>query len=426
MAVAEYNMKVSAQHCDWGVLHVGDDKLNVLAALERSSGANNVTLQFVDKAYTADEALRKFVSKQSEYDAIKTSLGDKFESIGVPKSFLLMQIIPYARKYNYVWLLDSDITFEQFQIDEYFNTMRNLPQSPLLLQPVVGTNDRPHTKLNENYYASKSVPGHIAPSNIIEIMLPMIDSAFLVWFSNFFIKPMLGIAYAVSGDFGSDLIWCRASALYLEIGLDVKDYKTRANAACIVITHTPIQHLDWDELPKNSKNDASRLSEMYLHLLDGVKQMRLKFLSGTDAEKIDGSKIVAEQIKERKDARSKQEKWRDEHPDHPASIAYAKKEAEKAAKIAAVEATEAEEEEINEQNQEVTTGDILKATGATGVQLDGGNEKNNNNDKNNNIVGGDGTIADAPIQQIQADLPLNPDHHAMPGWMAGIQHIIGG
>ena len=69
--------------------------------------------------------------------------------------------------------------------------MRNLPQSPLLLQPVVGTNDRPHTKLNENYYASKSVPGHIAPSNIIEIMLPMIDSAFLVWFSNFFIKKQV-------------------------------------------------------------------------------------------------------------------------------------------------------------------------------------------------------------------------------------------
>ena len=35
----------------------------------------------------------------------------------------------------------------------------------------------------------------------------------------------------------------------------------------------------------------------------------------------------------------------------------------------------------------MTTGDILKATGATGVQLDGGNEKNNNDDKNNNVVG---------------------------------------
>ena len=322
-----------------------------------------------------------------------------------------MQIIPYARKYNYVWLLDSDITFERFQIEEYFNTMRGLPQSPLLLQPVVGTNDRPHTKLNENYYAKKSVPGHIAPSNIIEIMLPMIDSAFLVWFSNFFIKPMVGIAYAVSGDFGSDLIWCRASALYLEIGLDVKDYKTRANAACIVITHTPIQHLDWDDLPKNSKSDAARLSEMYMHLLDGVKDLRLKFLSGSVAQEIDENKLIAHQIKERKDTRTKQEKWRDEHPDHPASIAYAKKEAEKAAKIAAIEATEAEEEEIKAQDQEaaVTTGDILKSTGASGVELEKGSE----------MANGGGDVAAAPFQQIQSDFPLNPDHHAMPGWMAG-------
>ena len=68
------------------------------------------------------------------------------ECKSIPKSFLLMQIIPYAKKYNYVWLLDSDITFEAFEIDKYFSTLRGLPQSPLLLQPVIGTNDRPHTR----------------------------------------------------------------------------------------------------------------------------------------------------------------------------------------------------------------------------------------------------------------------------------------
>ena len=141
----------------------------------------------------------------------------------------------------------------------------------------------------------------------------MIDSAFLLWFANFYVKPMLGIAYAVSGDFGSDLIWCRASALYLEIGLDVKDYKERANAACIVITHTPIQHLDWDDNPSNSKDDASRLTGMYLHLLDGVKELRMRFLPGGELERTT-------------DSRTKQERWRDEHPDDPASIAAKKHE----------------------------------------------------------------------------------------------------
>ena len=141
-------MKVSSKHCDWGILYAGDDSLNVVGALKRSCASSNITLQFVERAYTADEALKKFLGSEEEYDNIKKILGPNFRSKAVPKSFLLMQIIPYARKYNYVWMLDSDITFEEFEIDKYFETMRGLPQSPLLLQPVVGKLLIPINKVN--------------------------------------------------------------------------------------------------------------------------------------------------------------------------------------------------------------------------------------------------------------------------------------
>lgn len=363
LAIAEYNMKVSRNFCDWGIMHVGEDHLNVINSLEKSAETNNVTLQFVEPSLKVEEILKKF-STDEDYKTITESLGPKFVCKGIPKSFLLMQIIPYAKKYNYVWLLDSDITFEEFEIEKYFSTMRNLPQSPLLLQPVVGTNDRPHTRLNSKYYDNKQSPSHIAPSNIIEIMLPMIDSGFLIWFAEFFMRPMMGIAYAVSGDFGSDLIWCRASALYLEIGLDVKDYRTRANAACIVITHTPIQHLDWDEVPISTKDDSRRLTAMYMHLLDGVKELRYRFLPTKNEGKIDKKggddtsspigggtatlkfsksrvrisadrdssssatsyikDIISTKLEDKALKKSKQEIWREQHPDHPASIAAKK------------------------------------------------------------------------------------------------------
>jgi len=206
LAIAEFNMKVSAKFCDWGILHVGDDNLKIVHALDKSALSNNVTLQFVEQSMTAEETLKRFSTSESEYRKVKEALGPQFKCKGIPKSFLLLQILPFARKYNYVWLLDSDITFEEFLIEKYFNTMRSLPQSPLLLQPVVGTNDRPHTRLNSKYYEGKQAANHIAPSNIIEIMLPMIDSGFLVWFANFFVKPMLGVSYAVSGDFGSGFL----------------------------------------------------------------------------------------------------------------------------------------------------------------------------------------------------------------------------
>ena len=231
-----------------------------------------------------------------------------------------MQIIPYAKKYNYVWLLDSDITFESFEIEKFFNTMKKLPQSPLLLQPVIGTNDRPHTRLNANYYEDKQTKSHIAPSNIIEIMLRMMDSGFLVWFTEYFMKPMMAIAYAVSGDFGSDLIWCRASALYLEIGLDVKDYRERANSACIVITHTPITHLDWEDkaLPPESKADSKRLTALYTHMMDGVKELRYQFLPQKNEGKVDMQTMdtkVQDKVEMMETVKkTKQQLWREANP----------------------------------------------------------------------------------------------------------------
>ena len=202
LAVAEYNMKVSSHLCDWGLMHVGTDHLNIMNALERSATKNNVTLQFMEKSLNSEDVLRKFLPAD-DFAKVKQTLGPHFVSKAIPKTFLLLQVIPYARKYNYVWLLDADITFEEFQVDQYFQTMRSLPQSPLLLQPVIASNDRPHDRLNKEYYDGMKNPKHIAPSNVIEMMLPMIDSGFLVWFSNFFVKPMMGIAYAMSGDFGS-------------------------------------------------------------------------------------------------------------------------------------------------------------------------------------------------------------------------------
>jgi hypothetical protein len=320
LAIAEYNMKVSSHLCDWGLLFVGADQLNVINSLERSATSNNVTLQFIEQSLSAEDVLRKFLPVD-EFDDVRKTLGPDFKCGAIPKTFLLLQVLPYARKYNYVWLLDADITFEEFQVDDYFSTMRGLPQSPLLLQPVIASSDRPHERLNKNFYDGKKDSSHIAPSNIIEIMLPMIDSGFLVWFANFFVKPMMGISYAVGGDFGSglfsyslnltpshlsfqyikfslfpDLIWCRASALYLEIGLNVKDYRQRANSACIVITHTPIKHLDWDRSPEHTKDDSSRITSMYTHLFDGVKNLRYRFLP-TKSEKYDVLNQMKEELK---------------------------------------------------------------------------------------------------------------------------------
>ena len=203
LAITEYNMKVSSQFCDWGILYIGDDDLKIIKAIEKTADVNNVTLQFVEQSLSPENVLKKFSSSPNQFEKVKEVLGSEFKLKGIPKAFLLMQIIQYARKYNYVWLLDADITFEAFDVEKYFEAIKSLPDSPLLLQPVISTNDRPHSRLNLNYYEKKSNADKIAPSNIIESMLPMIDSGFLVWFANFFMKPMLPIAYAVSGDFGS-------------------------------------------------------------------------------------------------------------------------------------------------------------------------------------------------------------------------------
>ena len=68
--------------------------------------------------------------------------------------------------------------------------------------------------------------------------------------------------------------------------MDVKDFRERANSACIVITHTPIKHLDWDADLVTSKDDITKLTAMYSHLLDGVKELRKRFLPAKNEGKV--------------------------------------------------------------------------------------------------------------------------------------------
>lgn len=81
----------------------------------------------------------------------------------------------------------------------------------------------------------------------------------------------------------------------------MKDYRQRANSACIVITHTPITHLDWDgaEGPE-AKKDSQKLTGFYMHLLDGVKELRYRFLPVKNEGKVD-MKLLDEKVEEQAD-----------------------------------------------------------------------------------------------------------------------------
>merc|ERR1712188_300445 len=90
------------------------------------------------------------------------------------------------------------------------------------------------------------------------------------------------------------------------------------------ITHTPITHLDWEggPVPPGTKSDSQRLTSLYTHMLDGVKELRYRFLPQKNEGKVNMQEMDAkvenkvEKIEEVKEVKkkTKQEIWREQHP----------------------------------------------------------------------------------------------------------------
>jgi hypothetical protein len=140
-----------------------------------------------------------------------------------PKSLMLLQFLPYLRRYRSVWLLDGDISLRDFDMRRFLNILRcSFASTPLVSQPLIAENTQTYKYLNSKGWAKSRALSSTA--GFVEIQAPLMDSRFLEWYLLAFVAPMAGASHILGADWGFDRLFCNAASTFIrEVLLDV-DY----------------------------------------------------------------------------------------------------------------------------------------------------------------------------------------------------------
>lgn len=161
------NMRLSSPHCDWAVVVYGGSKRQLCRDDSFARG-----LVHCDDS----RALTRFPSLYRQLRHI-------------PKPLLYFDLLPHLREYQYVLLMDEDISLEGFSFpiyEEIFHCSFHPLPPPLISQGLVHEESqdylflRPSSWQDTNVLASESV--------FVEQQIPFFHSVFFQWFVEFVLQ----------------------------------------------------------------------------------------------------------------------------------------------------------------------------------------------------------------------------------------------
>ena len=152
----------------------------------------------------------------------------------IPKLWFQSQVTDWVKRYDYVWMVDEDMSFAaNFDYNEFWRRhQHDFPDGPpIVAQPTIRQNGQFYALLNNaNTYPCEV---RAAVNTYIEQQVPLFDAKFWAW-----LVPRLDALkrkqVELENDWVTDHVWCLAAA----------DYNS-SRTGCAVIT-TPIDTLDSD------------------------------------------------------------------------------------------------------------------------------------------------------------------------------------
>jgi len=106
---------------------------------------------------------------------------------GIPKPLLFLSALnginSLKTDYQYTWFLDDDISFQDFDLKKYFSFATDgffgNGTKPLIMQPLISDNSSYYKYLNA--YSKHMQSPHAVAVEIVEIMLPFINTKYFKW-----------------------------------------------------------------------------------------------------------------------------------------------------------------------------------------------------------------------------------------------------
>lgn len=224
--------------CDWAVVAYGAANADAArAALEELTSSAQRKRGVKVVYFDSPPPLRQLLAAHGHEDISFTPSTTYY-----PKPLLYLQLARLLASYEYVWLLDDDISLEGSQLPVALQALRCAfsPSPPALVGQLLITGGRQsYSYLNSDGWTQRRIVA--AKSRFIELQAPLVDTGFFLWFLQAVVVPMMpAIAYFES-DFGMDNVWCGAAGAYARQRLQY----AAAYAPCnVVVAGQSIRHLD--------------------------------------------------------------------------------------------------------------------------------------------------------------------------------------
>ena len=152
----------------------------------------------------------------------------------IPKLWFQTQVTDWIKAYDYVWMVDEDMSFHSnFAYPEFWRRhQEEFPQGPpLVAQPTIRQNTQYWALLNNaEVYPCETTA---AVTTYVEQQVPIFDAKFWLWLAPRMHSLKLK-QVELANDWVSDHVWCLAAKAY-----------NKSRTACAVIT-TPIDTVDTD------------------------------------------------------------------------------------------------------------------------------------------------------------------------------------
>ncbi|KAJ1435191.1 hypothetical protein B484DRAFT_446239, partial [Ochromonadaceae sp. CCMP2298] len=166
----------------------------------------------------------------------------------VTKLYFQMRARDWISLYDYVWMADSDILFNQFDYAQFWLSHQNsfLHGPPLIAQPLIRQNtqvkkfsfnmDQWSKALGANY------THYVATNVYVEQQAPFFKANFLLWLLDR-LGPLVDKQLEKDSDWGAAALWCGAAAHY------IKNSDDQNHTSCGIVL-VPIDHNDTKTIPK--------------------------------------------------------------------------------------------------------------------------------------------------------------------------------